>query len=87
MIVPTANQVSEILKEIHRGFGNVEVLEIMLRKYKTVAERVRPEDRMIGHTGYLIFGRKLAGVAGTAQEEAPDDPDRLEPEDYEIGDL
>jgi tRNA (adenine57-N1/adenine58-N1)-methyltransferase len=30
----------------------------MLRKYKTVAERVRPEDRMIGHTGFLIFGRK-----------------------------
>ncbi|MDR2017439.1 MAG: methyltransferase domain-containing protein [Syntrophobacterales bacterium] len=63
MIVPTANQVAEILKEIHRGFGHVEVIEIMLRKYKTVAERVRPEDRMIGHTGYLIFGRRLADIA------------------------
>jgi tRNA (adenine57-N1/adenine58-N1)-methyltransferase len=62
MIVPTANQVSDILKEIHKGFGYVEVLEIMLRKYKTLAERVRPEDRMIGHTGYLIFGRKVEGA-------------------------
>jgi tRNA (adenine57-N1/adenine58-N1)-methyltransferase catalytic subunit len=84
MIVPTANQVAEILKELHRGFGNVEVLEIMLRKYKTVAERVRPEDRMIGHTGYLIFGRKLAGELG---ERLPEGPDETEAEDYEIGDL
>lgn len=60
MIVPTANQVSDILKELHNGFGDIEVLEIMLRKYKTVSERVRPEDRMIAHTGYLVFARKLS---------------------------
>ncbi|HBA54083.1 MAG TPA: tRNA (adenine-N1)-methyltransferase, partial [Syntrophorhabdus aromaticivorans] len=29
------------------------------RKYKTVAERVRPEDRMVAHTGYLVFARTL----------------------------
>ena len=72
MIVPTANQISEILKEIHKGFGHVEVLEIMLRKYKTIAERVRPEDRMIGHTGFLIFARKREGTgddAATGPEE------------------
>jgi tRNA (adenine57-N1/adenine58-N1)-methyltransferase catalytic subunit len=76
MIVPTANQVSDILKEIHKGFGNVEVLEIMLRKYKTIAERVRPEDRMIGHTGYLIFGRKLEGM-DVQGEDAPQKPEEL----------
>ena len=84
MIVPTANQVSEILKELHRGFGSVEVLEIMLRKYKTIAERVRPEDRMIGHTGYLVFGRKTAGEPGGEFSEAADES---EAKDYEIGDL
>jgi tRNA (adenine57-N1/adenine58-N1)-methyltransferase len=61
MIVPTANQVSDILREFHKGFGNIEVLEILIRKYKTVAERVRPADRMVAHTGYLLFGRKLTG--------------------------
>ncbi len=61
MIVPTANQVSDILKEFHKGFGNIEALEILIRKYKTVAERVRPSDRMVAHTGYLLFGRKLTG--------------------------
>lgn len=59
MIVPTANQISELLKGLETGFGMVEVIEILLRKYKTVPERVRPMDRMIAHTGYLIFARKL----------------------------
>lgn len=59
MIVPTANQISDILKALEEGFGDTEVLEILMRKYKTVAERVRPTDRMIAHTGYLVFTRKL----------------------------
>jgi tRNA (adenine57-N1/adenine58-N1)-methyltransferase len=59
MIVPTANQISDILKALEEGFGDTEVLEILIRKYKTVAERVRPTDRMIAHTGYLVFTRKL----------------------------
>jgi tRNA (adenine57-N1/adenine58-N1)-methyltransferase catalytic subunit len=59
MIVPTANQISELLKALENGFGHVEVMEIMHRKYKTVAERVRPQDRMVAHTGYLVFARKI----------------------------
>jgi len=59
MIVPTANQISELLKALEKGFGQIEVMEIMHRKYKTVAERVRPQDRMIAHTGYLVFARKI----------------------------
>jgi len=62
MIVPTTNQITECLKSLD-GFGDIEVLEILLRKYKTIAERVRPEDRMVAHTGYLIFGRKLDGYS------------------------
>jgi tRNA (adenine57-N1/adenine58-N1)-methyltransferase catalytic subunit len=60
IIVPTTNQVSESLRALPQFFGDVEVLEILLRKYKTVADRLRPDDRMVAHTGYLIFGRKVA---------------------------
>lgn len=59
-IVPTANQVSDCLRGFERGYGDVEVLEILLRKYKTTADRLRPQDRMVAHTGYLLFGRKIA---------------------------
>lgn len=61
-IVPTANQVSETLQALRGGFGDVEVVEILFRTYKTIAARLRPEDRMVGHTGYLLFARKLEMV-------------------------
>ena len=76
--MPTANQVSETLQALRQGFGDVEVMEIMFRKYKTLAARLRPEDRMIGHTGYLLFARKLEmvremRVGADAHEAAPDE--------------
>jgi len=60
IIVPTTNQIIETLHALNEGFGDIEVLEIMLRKYKTIPERVRPEDRMVAHTGFLIFARKIS---------------------------
>ncbi len=58
-IVPTANQISETLKSLQEGFADVEVVELLLRRYKTIPERVRPFDRMVAHTGYLIFAKKI----------------------------
>ncbi len=59
-ILPTTNQVSRLLAALDQhSFGLVEVCEILLRFYKSVAERLRPEDRMLGHTGYLVFARAI----------------------------
>ncbi|MCF6096077.1 tRNA (adenine-N1)-methyltransferase [Thermovorax subterraneus] len=60
IIVPTTNQVTQTMESLEKGgFYIAEVVEIMMRKYKLVPERLRPEDLMVGHTGYLIFARKL----------------------------
>jgi tRNA (adenine57-N1/adenine58-N1)-methyltransferase len=57
-IVPTTNQVSMMLEELERqAYTLVDVCEIMLRFYKTVPQRLRPADRMVAHTGFLIFAR------------------------------
>ena len=65
-LVPTTNQVSWLLAEMGRyPFASIEVMEILLRAYKPVAERLRPQDVMVGHTGYLIFARKVALLPGT----------------------
>lgn len=57
-LLPTVNQVSMLLEALEQGpFEDVEVLEILLRRYKPVAERLRPEDRMVAHTGFLVFAR------------------------------
>ncbi len=58
-LLPTANQVVELLRALEPLFGGVEILEILHRHYKTVPERFRPEDTMVGHTAYLLFCRKL----------------------------
>jgi tRNA (adenine57-N1/adenine58-N1)-methyltransferase catalytic subunit len=67
-IVPTANQVSDTLQSLRVDFGNIEVMEILFRMYKTVSARLRPEDRMVGHTGYLLFARKVAMVSSLLDE-------------------
>lgn len=60
-LLPTTNQVQDLLKELEQGpFRQIEVLEILLRHYKPVPERLRPDDRMVAHTGFLIFARTFA---------------------------
>lgn len=72
-ILPTTNQVQLLLMALHREqFAFVEVCEIMLRHYKPVPTRLRPTDRMVAHTGYLIFARPVS--AEVAREEAGDEP-------------
>jgi tRNA (adenine57-N1/adenine58-N1)-methyltransferase len=60
-LLPTTNQVSELLTGLQdRPFGDVLVEEVLVRPYKPVAARLRPEDRMIAHSAFLIFARKIA---------------------------
>lgn len=60
-ILPTTNQVSRLVYALEReeSFGQIEVEELLLRPYKPVPARLRPADRMVAHTGYLIFARKV----------------------------
>ena len=73
-ILPTMNQVSELLEGLQdHQFGMIDVCEILLRFYKTVPQRLRPVDRMVAHTGYLVFARPL--IKGY-EEAFLDDDDR-----------
>ena len=59
-LLPTVNQVELLLSALrHNKFAFIEVCEVLLRYYKPEPERLRPTDRMVAHTGYLIFGRKI----------------------------
>jgi tRNA (adenine57-N1/adenine58-N1)-methyltransferase len=59
-IVPTSNQVILLLPVLRKeGFAFIEVCELMLRYYKPVDQRFRPADRMVAHTGFLIFARSI----------------------------
>jgi tRNA (adenine57-N1/adenine58-N1)-methyltransferase len=77
-LVPTFNQVSKLLIALRRNkFAFVEVCEILLRYYKPDPVHLRPTDRMVAHTGYLIYGRRVE-VADLQQQgdEAPKESDQ-----------
>jgi tRNA (adenine57-N1/adenine58-N1)-methyltransferase len=59
-ILPTYNQVEKTLHALrHNQFAFVEICEVLLRYYKTEPSRLRPTDRMVAHTGFLIFARRI----------------------------
>ncbi|MBU2487998.1 MAG: methyltransferase domain-containing protein [Proteobacteria bacterium] len=74
ILVPTANQVSASIRALtNLNFHLLDVMEIFIRFYKPVPARLRPTDRMVAHTGYLLFARRLKGMetAATDPEAAP----------------
>ena len=59
-LLPTFNQVEKTLHALRKNkFAFIEVCELLLRYYKTDPNRIRPTDRMVAHTGFLVFGRKI----------------------------
>ncbi len=59
-ILPTTNQVIRLLEALRQEkFAFVDVCEIMMRFYKAESDHFRPTDRMVAHTGYLIFARPV----------------------------
>jgi tRNA (adenine57-N1/adenine58-N1)-methyltransferase catalytic subunit len=69
-ILPTTNQVSRLLVELRRNnFAFIDVLEIMLRYYKPEPDRLRPTDRMVAHTGFLIFARPIEDTVANPPDE------------------
>jgi tRNA (adenine57-N1/adenine58-N1)-methyltransferase len=68
-ILPTTNQVSKMLEALYQhDFAFVDVCEIMLRFYKPVPQRLRPTDRMVAHTGFLVFARPMLPVKENPQD-------------------
>ncbi len=59
-LIPTFNQVEKTLQSLRQtNFAFLEVCEMLLRYYKPEPTRLRPTDRMVAHTGFLLFGRKI----------------------------
>lgn len=57
---PTFNQVEKTLYALRKNkFAFLEVCEMLLRYYKAEPSRLRPTDRMVAHTGFLVFGRRI----------------------------
>jgi tRNA (adenine57-N1/adenine58-N1)-methyltransferase len=59
---PNVSQVQrffDCLREV-RGFGLMEVFEVLQRGWTVRGRSLRPSHRMVAHTGFLCFARRLA---------------------------
>jgi tRNA (adenine57-N1/adenine58-N1)-methyltransferase len=60
--LPTINQTAQVRAELAHGpFGFAETVEVLRRTWHIEARSVRPDHRMVGHTGFITTARRLAG--------------------------
>ena len=60
--LPTIPQVSQTVEALRgNGFGLISTFEGLVRTWNVDGPSVRPDHRMVAHTGFLITARKLAG--------------------------
>ena len=59
--LPTTIQVQQLVLALPgQGFLHLETFEVMRRGWHVAERSVRPDHRMIGHTGFLTIARRLA---------------------------
>ena len=64
--LPTINQTQLLRETLHRySFGLAETVEILRRTWHIDGRSVRPDHRMVAHTGFLTSARRLAEAAVT----------------------
>lgn len=62
-ICPNLSQVERLLGALRteRGFGLLQTIEVLERGWTIRGRSLRPAHRMVAHTGFLTFARRLAG--------------------------
>jgi tRNA (adenine57-N1/adenine58-N1)-methyltransferase len=72
--VATTTQLSRIVEELrgHGGFDEPASAETLVRGWHVEGLAVRPEHRMVGHTGFIVTARRLAaGVVAPPRRRRP----------------
>lgn len=62
--LPTIGQVARLCEELADSpFGMIESYEVLHRGWHVEGQSVRPDHRMVAHTGFITHGRLLAPVS------------------------
>lgn len=63
--LPTVPQVQTLVETLRESgaFAEIEVREFLFRDWNVSGRSVRPEHSMVGHTGFLVFARRVTRVA------------------------
>ena len=81
--VPTVLQVKQHVDALraHGGFARPEVMESLLRFWHVQNRSVRPEHRMVAHTGFIIVAHRVERAVPIETVSDADDDGRLDAED------
>ena len=56
--LPTTGQVQQLVLALQdQGFEEVETIEVLQRSWHVTDRSVRPDHRMVAHTGFITVGR------------------------------
>ena len=59
--LPTTGQVQKLVEAMtSAGFAEIQTFEVMLRTWHVEPRSVRPDHRMVAHTGFITVGRKTS---------------------------
>jgi tRNA (adenine57-N1/adenine58-N1)-methyltransferase len=62
--LPTTGQVQQFVLALRTGgYEHLETFEVLYRSWHVTDRSVRPEQRMIGHTGFVTVARRGVGTA------------------------
>ena len=79
--LPSINQTAELRAAMPAyGFGLAETIEVLQRSWHIEGRSVRPDHRMVAHTGFLTTARRLdvhdfAAVSADGEEDSGNDSD------------
>ncbi|MDQ4132351.1 MAG: tRNA (adenine-N1)-methyltransferase [Actinomycetota bacterium] len=74
--LPSIGQVSQLREALdHSAFGLARTIEVLERSWHVRGQSVRPDHRMVAHTGFLTAARLLAG-SGTVTPTDAEVPER-----------
>ena len=83
--VPTIVQVKQLIDGLrsHGSFGAIESFETLQRFWHVKGLSVRPEHRMVAHTGFIVVARFIVPTESRVPEGPDEDDSDLEAEDSE----
>jgi tRNA (adenine57-N1/adenine58-N1)-methyltransferase catalytic subunit len=80
-ICPTMNQIEKTVAQLKKsGYADIDCVELMIRNMEAREGMTRPSMRMIGHTAYLVFARKVEKLQERIQQPATEEEEDEEEE-------
>jgi tRNA (adenine57-N1/adenine58-N1)-methyltransferase len=84
-ICPTMNQIERTAAQLKKsGYADIDCVELMIRNIEAREGMTRPSMRMIGHTTYLVFARKVEKLQASLHQPGSEEEEEEETGNKEV---